>query len=65
MKTKDTDRMVQEIVNTINLNHKRADAPSNAADGPDFDSGFEMLIEDEDETGRAVMRQILHALQEG
>ena len=63
MKALDIDQIVQEILTDMSLRDKAVIANSHPTPGPELDMLFEELLEDDDETGKAVMRRILEELQ--
>lgn len=64
MTTATSRRLIDEIVGDIRR-RERGDAgrPTRTTDAV-FDLDFEMLIKDEDDTGKAIMRRIMHELAE-
>lgn len=62
MQVEDSDRIVHEIIGDIcNREDTGGDRPERTTDA-DFRAGFEMLIHDDDDVDKAIMRRIMQEL---
>ena len=61
----DNDRLIQDIVENIRRRDSGETHANRNAPGANFDFDFEMLIQNEDETGKSIMRRIVHELTAG